>query len=128
MARRVKTRDYSMLQLILGATKAGIHRDNSKHADANACRGDKKMFAARKNPRYDIKMEWTRNAEHGGVEVFDIYGVKLQPHGWHVVRCDFIDEDGEPVSFNMSSFSDEEELAIQNALQDEWEGLSETRH
>mgnify|MGYP003350881156 CR=1 FL=1 len=86
------------------------------------------MIAARKNARYDIKIEWTRDAEHGGVEVFDIYGARLQPHGWHIVRCDFIDEDGEPIAFNTNSFSDEEELAIQNALQDEYEGLGMVRH
>ena len=125
---RIKTRDYAMVLLINGATKAGVHRDNRKHSSANACKGQNKMYAARKPLKFDVKMEWTRNAEHGGVEVFDVYGVKLQPHGWHIARIDIIDEDGEPVFFNAMSLSDEECLAIENALQDEWEGLSAERH
>ena len=128
MARRVKTRDYSMLQIIMGATKAGIHRDNPKHASQMACRGEKKMFAARKNPRYDLQMEWTRNAEHGGVEVFDVYGAKLPQGGWHIVRMDIIDEDGNPVTFNTMSLTAEEILAIDNALEDENAGLGMVRH
>jgi hypothetical protein len=40
---------------------------------------------------------------------------------------DFIDEDGEPVAFNTMSLSEDERIAIENALQDEWEGLSATR-
>lgn len=86
------------------------------------------MIAARKTQKYDLQMEWTRNGEHGGVEVFDVYGVKLQPVGWHIVRADFIDEDGEPVAFNLMSFSPEEMIAIENALQDEWDGLNAQRH
>lgn len=125
---RIKTRDYAMVLLINGATKAGVHRDNRKHAAANACKGQTKMYAARKNAKHDLQIEWTRNAEHGGVEVFDIYGAKLAQGGWHIVRADFIDEDGEPVSFNIMSFSAEEMLAIENALQDDWEGLSAERH
>jgi hypothetical protein len=128
MARRIKTRDYSMLQIITGATKAGVHRDNPKHASATACRGEKKMFAARKNPRYDLQMEWTRDAEHGGVEVFDVYGARLPQGGWSIVRMDIIDEDGNPVTFNTMSLSEEERLAIENALQDENDGLGIVRH
>ena len=125
---RIKTRDYAMVLLINGATKAGVHRDNRKHAAANACKGQTKMYAARKSLKYDLQIEWTRPAEHGGVEVFDVYGAKLQPHGWHIARIDIIDEDGEPVFFNALSLSDEECLAIENALQDEWEGLNAERH
>jgi hypothetical protein len=127
MARHVKTRDYAMVLLINGATKAGVHRDNRKHAAANACRGQNKMFAARKNLQHDLQIEWTRDAEHGGVEVFDVYGARLAQGGWHIVRMDFIDEDGEPVAFNTMSLSEDERIAIENALQDEWEGLSATR-
>lgn len=128
MARRIKTRDYSMLQIIMGATKAGVHRDAAKHASATACRGEKKMFAARKNLRHDLQIEWTRDAEHGGVEVFDVYGARLQPSGWHIVRMDIIDEDGNPVTFNTMSLSEEERLAIENALEDENAGLGSVQH
>jgi len=125
---RPKTRDYAMVLLINGATKAGVHRDNRAHAHKYGCRGENKMFAARKPLKFDVKMEWTRPAEHGGVEVFEVYGIKRQPHGWHIARVDIIDEDGEPVLFNAMSLSDEECLAIENALQDEWEGLGAEQH
>lgn len=128
MARRIKTRDYSMLQIINGATKAGVHRDIPKHASQMACRGQNKMFAARKNLPYDLQIEWTRPAEHGGVEVFDVYGARLQPSGWHIVRMDIIDEDGNPVTFNTMSLSEEERIAIENALEDDSMGLSAIRH
>ena len=125
---RIKTRDYAMVLLINGATKAGVHRDNRKHAAANACKGQTKMYAARKTLPHDIQIEWTREGQHGETEVFDIYGARLAQGGWHIVRADIIDDDGEPVAFNIMSFSAEEMLAIENALQDEWEGLSAERH
>ena len=86
------------------------------------------MFAARKNLPYDLQIEWTRPAEHGGVEVFDVYGARLAQGGWSIVRMDIIDEDGNPVTFNTMSLSEEERIAIENALQDESEGLSAIRH
>jgi hypothetical protein len=120
MQNKIRTRDYFMKALILGSVKAGIHPDNRKHANAVACRGKEKMYAAKKNLRHDVQVEWTRNAEHDGVEVFDVYGAKLQPSGWHIVRMDFIDEDGQPCAFNTMSLSEEERIAIENALEDEW--------
>lgn len=117
---RIKTRDYAMVLLINGATKAGVHRDNRKHAAANACKGQTKMYAARKTLKHDIQIEWTREGQHGETEVFDIYGARLAQGGWHIVRADIIDEDGEPVRFNEMSFSAEEMLAIENALEDEY--------
>lgn len=117
---RIKTRDYAMVLLINGATKAGVHRDNRKHAAANACRGKEKMIAARKAIRWDLQTEWTREGQHGETEVFDIYGARLAQGGWHIAHADIIDDDGEPVSFNVMSFSAEELLAIENALEDEW--------
>jgi len=86
------------------------------------------MFAARKNVPFDIQIEWTRNAEHGGVEVFDVYGAKLAQGGWHIARMDIIDEDGNPCAFNTMSLSQEEILAIENALEDENAGLGLVRH
>ena len=128
MARHIKTRDYSMVAIINGATKAGVHRDVRKQASLDACRGTNKMIAARKNPRYDIQTEWTRPAEHGGVEVFDVYATR-QDGRWDIVRMDIIDEDGEPVAFNLLSLTAEEQLSIQNALHDEWEfNYASTKH
>lgn len=81
------------------------------------------MYAARKTPKYDLQIEWTRDAEHGGVEVFDIYGAKLPQGGWHIARADIIDDDGESVTFNVMSFSDEEIRAIEMALDTEWSAV-----
>ena len=36
--REIRTRDYVMVRLINGATKAGVHTDKRKEADRNACR------------------------------------------------------------------------------------------
>lgn len=78
------------------------------------------MIAARKAIRWDLQTEWTREGQHGETEVFDIYGARLAQGGWHIAHADIIDDDGEPVSFNVMSFSAEELLAIENALEDEW--------
>ena len=129
MARHIKTRDYSMVAIINGATKAGVHRDVRKQTSLDACRGKNKMIAARKNIRYDIQMEWTRPAEHGGLEVFDVYASREDGSGWRIVRMDIIDDDGEAVAFNQMSLSAEERLAIDNALEDEWEfTYASTKH
>ena len=37
----VKTRDYLLLQIINGVTKAGIHRDKRKHNNKYKCRKSK---------------------------------------------------------------------------------------
>ena len=120
MARHIKTRDYSMLQIIMGATKAGVHRDNRAHTNKYAARGKEKMIPARKRLPHDLQTEWTREGQHGETEVFDIYGARQPQGGWYITHADIIDEDGETVSFNVMSFSTEELLAIKNALEDEW--------
>lgn len=35
---RIKTRDYNMVNIIKGATKAGVHKDRKKEADKYASR------------------------------------------------------------------------------------------
>lgn len=35
---KIKTRDYLMVRLIQGATKAGVQRDERKEADRQECR------------------------------------------------------------------------------------------
>ena len=116
---RIKTRDYAMVLLINGATKAGVHRDNRKHVNATACRGKEKMIPARKRLPHDIQIEWTREGQHGETEVFDIYAARLAQGGWHITHADIIDEDGEPVTFNIMSFSEDEIAAIETALTSE---------
>lgn len=36
----IKTRDYAMVRLINGATKAAVHKDHRKEASRLACRKD----------------------------------------------------------------------------------------
>lgn len=78
------------------------------------------MYAVRKELPYDIVTEWTRPAEHGGVEVFDIYAQQADS-GFLITKVILIDEDGSEGVFNVSSFSDEEIRAIEEALQLEWD-------
>lgn len=40
--RRIKTRDYLMVRVISGVTKAAVHVDRRKKASRNACRDWKK--------------------------------------------------------------------------------------
>ena len=122
MARRVKTRDYSMLQIIMGATKAGIHRDNRKHASATACRGTNKPMIAQKK-KIVHSFDWTRPALHGD-ELFEV----CVDNDNKIVEVYLIDEEGDSVLFNMLSFSPEEMIAIQNAAHDDWEARHGTKH
>lgn len=38
----IKTRDYLILQIIQGVTKAGVHRDRRKHKNKYECRKSKR--------------------------------------------------------------------------------------
>lgn len=54
MARtRIRTRDYNMVNIITGATKAGVHADRKKRANADACRQSKIPLASWEDPHYD---------------------------------------------------------------------------
>lgn len=109
MARHIKTRDYSMVLLINGATKAGVHRDNRKHASATACRGKNKAMNAQKK-KVARSYDWTRPALHGD-ELFEIC---VDDDG-NVVEVFMIDEEGEAWAFNHTSFNSEEMAAIREA-------------
>lgn len=37
--RTIRTRDWALVRLIGGATKAGVHEDRRKEANRRACRG-----------------------------------------------------------------------------------------
>ena len=105
----IKTRDYNMVQLINGATKAGVHRDNRKHASATACRGTQKpMIAAKK--KVSRSFDWTRPALHGD-ELFEV----CVDDANNIVEVYLIDEEGDAWTFNHTSFNDEELAAIREA-------------
>jgi len=55
MARtRVRTRDYNMVNVIKGATKAGIHVDRKKRANADSCRQSKNPLDTWNENEYDL--------------------------------------------------------------------------
>jgi len=109
MPRQVKTRDYNLLLIIGGATKAGIHTDAPKQASRTACRGNKlKMTPAKKILR---TFDWTRPALHGD-ELFEI-GVDGDGN---IVAAAFIDEEGNALPFNLLSFNEEEMSNIREAM------------
>jgi hypothetical protein len=109
MARHIKTRDYAMVLLINGATKAGTHRDIRKHAAATACRGTKKTMMAQKK-KFSRSYDWTRPAEHGD----ELFEIRVDDSG-NIVEVYIIDEEGDSWLFNHGSFNDEELASIREA-------------
>lgn len=66
MARtRIRTRDYNMVNIITGATKAGVHADRKKRANAHACRQSKIPLDTWRDSHYDNvnddRDEWDDN-------------------------------------------------------------------
>ena len=54
MARtRVRTRDYNMVNVIRGVTKAGIHVDRKKRANRDTCRQSKNSLDTWEDSHYD---------------------------------------------------------------------------
>ena len=113
MARHIKTRDYNLLLLIGGATKAGVHRDNRKHANATACRGKKDTMMPANKVKIARTFDWTRPALHGD-ELFEI-GVD---EGGNIIAAALIDEEGNAIPFNLRSFNDDELKEIMEAAGD----------
>jgi hypothetical protein len=37
-SRDIKTRDWALVRILQGVTKAGTHQDHKKHNNRNACR------------------------------------------------------------------------------------------
>ena len=108
MPRQIKTRDYNLLLIIGGATKAGIHRDARKHASATACRGQNKMLAQKK--KSFRAFDWTRPALHGD-ELCEIHVDETED----IVAAYLIDEDGREIPFNLTSFNEDEIASIREA-------------
>ena len=106
MPRHIKTRDYNLLLLIGGATKAGIQTDIPKQASQMACRGNKKTMTATKKKSVR-SFDWTRPALHGD-ELFEI----CVDDNNNIVEVFIIDEEGDGWTFNHSSFNEEELASI----------------
>ncbi len=108
-----KTRDYNMVALINGATKAGTFRDNRKHANATACRGKKDTMMPVNKVKIARSFDWTRPALHGD-ELFEIC---LDDKN-DIVEVYIIDEEGNANTFNLLSFNEEEIASIREVAGD----------
>lgn len=119
MLNTIKTRDWALVALIKGATKSGVHRDNRKHLNKNACRGNETaMYAKKRKPLQTF--DWTRPAQYQGEELFEI----AYDESGEIIEANLIDEDGYSVPFNLSSFNEEEMASIKKALQQELDSFS----
>lgn len=107
MPRHIKTRDYNLLLIIGGATKAAIHKDMRKHASRTACRGKDKMTPAQKI-KIARTFDWTRPALHG----YELFEIGVDEDGM-VVAAALIDEEGNALPFNLISFNESEMSEIQ---------------
>ena len=59
MARtRIRTRDYNMVNIITGATKAGVHVDRKKRASAKECRRNVHLLFDNDTDRIERDAEW----------------------------------------------------------------------
>jgi hypothetical protein len=92
-----------MMLLINGATKAGAHRDNRKHASATACRGKKDTMMPAHKVKIARTFDWTRPALHGD----ELFEIGVDEHGG-VVAAALIDEEGNTIPFNLLSFNEDE--------------------
>jgi hypothetical protein len=102
MAKRIVTRDYYMVMLINGVTKAGAQRDVRKHASRVACRGKDKMTPAQKI-KVARTFDWTRPALHGD----ELFEIGVNDNG-DIVAAAIIDEEGNAIPFNLISFNEAE--------------------
>jgi len=117
-----KTRDYNMVAIINGATKAGVFRDNRKHTNKYAARGKKKMPAAvlAHAPKSDVVTDWERDND-----LFRVYAnvdsVDGTPTDVEIVEIHLLDDALQPAAvINTSMFTREEWIAIEDAAAEEW--------
>lgn len=103
MAKRIVTRDYYMVMLINGVTKAGVQRDYRKHASRTACRGEKQTMMPANKVKIARTFDWTRPALHGD----ELFEIGVGDNG-DIVAAAIIDEEGNAIPFNLISFNDEE--------------------
>ena len=113
----IRTRDYNMVAVINGATKAGTHRDNRKHYNKVACRGNQTAMLAKKKSLRSV--DWIRPGLHGD-EVFEI----CYDDAGEIVEVYFIDEGDNASHFNISSFNEQELTSIRETVSGEMDSLS----
>lgn len=120
--RSIKSRDYLTVALISGVTKAGVHRDNRKHNNKTACRGNKTMPAAvlAHVPDTDVVVDWERDND-----LFRVYADVdvLNDGSKEIVIADIhLLDDALQVAavINTSMFTVDEWDSIIAAVREEW--------
>lgn len=121
---RVKSRDYFLKSIILGSVKAGIHRDNRKHANAMLCR--KKinpiMTAAvlPHAPSCDVTVDWERDSDLFRIYA-DVYVLDDGSLDIVIVDIHLLDEALQiEAVINTSMFNPDEWDSINDAIREEW--------
>lgn len=116
-----KTRDYNMVAIINGATKAGVFRDNRKHNNKTACRRKNKMPAAvlAHAPKTNVVVDWERDTD-----LYRIYANIEDEEGWldvNIVEIHLLDDALQcSAVINTSMFTSEEWESIEDAAMEEW--------
>jgi len=119
--RSIKSRDYLTVALIMGATKAGVHRNHRKHNNKTACRGKKTMPAAvlAHVPNANTIVDWERDTD-----LFRIYADIENEHGWlnvNIVEIHLLDDALQTAAvINTSMFTEQEWDDIEDAAMNEW--------
>lgn len=120
-----KTRDYNMVALINGATKAGVFRDNRKHNNKTACRRKNKMPAAvlpHVSDNYNVVVDWERDTD-----LFRVYAdvhdhIDDAGHEVDIEVIHLLDDALQPAAvINTSMFTAEEWQSIKDAAVEEYE-------
>ncbi len=110
MPRHIKTRDYNLLLIIGGATKAGIQKDIRKHASKYACRGQNNAMMPANKIKIARTFDWTRPSLHGD----ELFEIGIDEEG-NIIAAALIDEEGNALPFNLHSFNEAEMEEIREA-------------
>ena len=116
-----KTRDYNMVAIIKGVTKAGVFRDNRKHTNKYAARG-KTMPAAvlAHAPTSDVTVDWERDTDLFRVYA-DVHTLDDGSKDVIILDIHLLDETLQPEAvINTSMFNVDEWQNINDAVLEEW--------
>ena len=120
-----KTRDYNMVAIIQGVTKAGVFRDIRKHNNKTACRRKKTMPAAvlpHVSDNYNVVFDWERDTD-----LFRVYAdvhdhIDSLDHEVDIETIHLLDDMLQPQAVvNQVMFNEEEWISIRNAAIAEYE-------
>lgn len=120
-----KTRDYNMVAIINGVTKAGAFRDNRKHTNKYAARRKNKMPAAvipHVSDNHNVVFDWERDTD-----LFRVYAdvndyIDDNRHDVTIVQIHLLDDALQPAAvINTSMFTADEWQSIKDGAIEEYE-------